>query len=245
MISGENQPKPRSSCVCGAPALSSLLFTVIAGDWFRFGFDLTLNQCPALVTATSLSVTCGPCILQMPLSGVCIKAIASKKRFFWCLVTDLWILCRFLPAAPESSLLAALPHAGSRGWVWGWMLSAEQCSASCLCSGFTSSTICAVPWLGLCEDLETALHCLGSSAVRQRDDKQPDGSYSVPAQEYLHCKHAGRAVTRARFACLICCSWERWICFSAVEGERDDSVCLLRLCLIVSESFCSAASLNG
>lgn len=73
------------------------------------------------------------------------------------------------------------------------------------------------------------LRCIESSAVRQGDDKQPDGSWSVPAQEYLCCKHAGPTVTQARFACLICCSWERWICFPAAKRECDESICLLRL----------------
>lgn len=40
--SGENQPEPRSSCVCGALALlrapqQEQLFVLISGDYFRFG----------------------------------------------------------------------------------------------------------------------------------------------------------------------------------------------------------------
>lgn len=82
------------------------------------------------------------------------------------------------------------------------------------------------------------LCCIESSAVRQRDDKQPDGSSSVPVQEYLCCKHAGPAVTQARFTCLICRSWKRWICFPAPKWEWDESICLLRLNPIFSKSFC-------
>lgn len=86
----------------------------------------------------------------------------------------------------------------------------------------------AVPGLGLSKDLEAALHRKLCSETG-RDDKQPDGSRSVPAQEYLCCKQAGPIMTRARFTCLICCSWERWICFPAAKRECDESICLLRL----------------
>lgn len=167
-----------------------------------------------------------------------------------CLVTDLWILCRFLSAAPESSLLAAIPHAGIWGWVRGsspQRSAAFSASARCVCSGHTSSIRLGTSLLlfaGWGYLRTWRLHCIGSSAVRQRDDKQADGSWRVPAQEYLCGKHAGPAVTQARFACLICCSWERWICFSALEGECDDSICLLRLGVIFSEAFCSVASLK-
>lgn len=175
----------------------------------------------------------GHCFQNECVCGACLVV-------FFCLVRNLWILCRFLSAAPESSLLAAVPHAGIRGWVWG---SSLQRSAAffCVCSGFTSTGRLSTSLLlfpGRGYPRTWRLHCIGSSAVRQRDDKQPDGSSSVPAQEYLCCKHAGPTVTQARFSCLICYPWERWICFSAVEGECDDSICFLRLALMFSESFC-------
>lgn len=49
----------------------------------------------------------------------CVFQASAPREGFLSLVTDLWILCRFLSAAPESSLLAALPDAGIWGWVWG------------------------------------------------------------------------------------------------------------------------------
>lgn len=114
-----------------------------------------------------------------------------------------------------------------------WGCSAEQLLLLLLLWGSgqhqAQHILLLLPSQGLCEDLQAAVH--------RKLCSEMINSQMGPAQEYLPCKHA---VTRARFACLICCSWERWDCFSALQGECDGSTCLLRL--IFSESFCSAGS---
>lgn len=195
-------------------------FVVISVHYFRFGV-FGMKQIPSLVTVTSLF--CNPQIFHSADAAFweCVNlGHCFQEEIFQRLVTDLWILLPFPVCSSREQPAGSSPACGDRRWVWG--CSAEQRSLFCLlllllrgsraASGPAHHSCCS-PARGY---LRTwSLHCIGSSAVRHRDDKQPDGSRSAPAQEYLPCKHA---VTQARFACLICYSWERWICFSAVQG---------------------------
>lgn len=231
--SGENQPRPRSSCVCGAPAPCCLLPLLE----IRLGLGcLTLNQRPAFLQPADL-VFC-----RCHFLGCVLRPLLPRRAVF---VPGNRPLAPLLFPACSSRKQPVGSSPACRDPGLGVGRDALQSSAV-LCASARGSAAAAafVLFAGWGYVRTWGLHCIGSSAVRHRDDKQPDDPTGF-LQEYWHCKHAGPAVTQARFASLICCSWERWVCFSAVEGECDDSVCLLRLHLIFSESFCSAASLNG